>query len=134
MYDKLKKQSKQQYTNHALKIYSKCNKDIDENIESMITKGMSQNKKSCLLFYEEDVTVTTGINYDRLFTEFHQLPYDKPILSRLREKFTEPNFKCSAEHVNYSTHDFFDPDSPDVNYYVVRIEWDLHEDCKCILF
>lgn len=130
MYNKLSQQSKQECINRNQKIYLECNEKIDNFSEMMITRQMSQGEKSWVLFKEDYLS---HVNYNYLFTEYYKEPYDKSILDRLREKYPEPEFKCSARHVNYSTHDFMNPDSPDVNYYTVVVEWDIH-DCQCLLF
>lgn len=133
MYKKLKKRSEQEFVDFLQKIYIKCNEDIDNRIEKMISRAMSKNNKRYALFFEEKVSSATADVYDDLFNNYYSEPYTKSILNRLREKFPGPEFKCSAEHVHYSTHDLFNPDSPDVNYYVVLVEWDI-TDCRCILF
>lgn len=131
MYNKLLEQSKQVYTERILKIYIDCNKRIDKHAEHMISQKMSKGEKSWILFSENYVFNT---NYHQLFTEIIKDPYKTSILNRLREKFPEPEFRCLAEHVNYSTHNLFNPDSPDVNYYVIYVEWGVKDDCSCILF
>lgn len=131
MYNKLSEQSKKEFSKRISKIYFDNNEIIDKYSERMITREMSKGEKSWVLFREDYISNT---NYEFLFTKYYKQPYDKSILGRLQEKFPEPDFKCSATHVNYSTHDFLNPDSPDVNYYIVKVEWGSRDDCKCVLF
>jgi hypothetical protein len=130
MYDKLQEQAKIEYKKQCIQKYNQCNKDIDEHAEKGVAEAMSKGYKQWNLFYEDN----PSIDYNHLFTKVYMKPYDKPILNRLKEKFPPPHFKCIVEHVHYETHDFFNPSSPDVNYYVVKVKWDIQDDCRCILF
>src|SRR5258708_2252595 len=124
MYDKLQGQSKIEFKRQCIKIYNEHNKEIDDYGEKGVALEMSKGRKQWNLFYEDNPT----IDYDKIFKKVIIKPYDKPIIKRLEEKFPPPHFKCVAEHVHYSTHDFFNPDSPDVNYYVVKVTWDINDD------
>jgi len=130
MYDKLQEQSKIELKTHLIKIYNECNKEIDDYGEKGVALAMSKGHNQWNLFYEDNPT----IGYDTIFTKFYIKPYDKPIIKRLEEKFPPPYFKCVAEHVHYETHDFFNPDNPDIDYYVVKVIWNINDDCRCVLF
>lgn len=46
-----------------------------------------------------------------------------------------PEFHCYNNYIHYSTHDFINPESPDVRYHKVGVSWiEEKEECKCILF
>lgn len=130
MYDKLRQKSTKVHHERLMQIYTETNEDIDQS-EAIITRLMSEGKMPWAVFNEP---YKNNTDYDKLFTEFCKPPYDKPILTRLREKYPLPEFRCDVHHVHYSTHDFINPDSPDVNYYEVYVEWGNFDECKCVVF
>lgn len=128
MYNKLYEQSRHVSGLNLLKIYNETNLKIDKYAESKITQLMSEGKFSWTVFYK----ACPSIDYDKLFKEFYQSPYDKSIVDRLREKFPAPDFRIHAKRVHYTTHDFFNPNSADVDYYEVSVNWG-EQDCKCVI-
>jgi hypothetical protein len=131
MYNKLKKEGDKLHNEEISQMYINYNKTMDQSIEKDIAKRISEGHSNFNVFYKKN----PKLDYDTFFTKYSEEPYNKPIMIRLCEKFPEPDFKCSNKHVHYSTHDFFNPDSPDVNYYSVDIKWgEEKDDCKCVLF
>lgn len=123
----LHKEAMKKRNDDALQLYLKCMKKI-ETINDDIITNMAKGFTSYSIFYEKSPL----LDYSKFFEHFSHAPYTKSVMQTLREMY--PEFYCYNEHIHYSTHDFIDPDSPDINFYRVGVSWKEENECKCVLF